>query len=316
MFGAGPGSRIGRGRHGWGVVYSDANGNVIGGSDGAGAALGQAVQSVTLSGLSGQHTVIGCGSGSLLGPADFGNTYLGAYSGFLSRVGASGYNTCLGHGAGSNLVAFFNGVTTPVTYSACTAVGRSAGAGWTSDTYCVSVGHGSMFKGGGNTGVIAFGDAAAGAAVDGSATNWQGSGLTYWGAINDTNVAYIGRFTGKASAAARANCFAPSTAHTLAAATIFAKLISRTGSAAAGITDTTDTAASIVALVGNGCETPVGFMFSIINGTGQTITMAGGTGVTISGFSGMSNGGISIWYLLITNSTAGAEAVTIQRGGT
>jgi hypothetical protein len=47
MFAAGPGSRIGRGRHGWGVVYSDANGNVIGGSDGAGSALGQVAQSVT-----------------------------------------------------------------------------------------------------------------------------------------------------------------------------------------------------------------------------------------------------------------------------
>jgi hypothetical protein len=356
MFGAGPGSRAGRGRHGYNVVYSDTSGNVIGGN-GAGANLGLASQAVTLDGQNGQCIALGAYAGSILAAGDFGCTFAGAYSGFLNRPGTVGYDTCIGHGAGGNLVAFFNGTTTTTTYSGCTALGRSAGAGWTSDIYCVSVGHASMFKGGGNAGVVALGDAAGGAAVDGSATNWQGTGLTYWGAINDTNVSYIGRMTGKASATARSNCFAlgalaqvpaadnvgvlghgltavvtkgaildatakvtdssgAGTAHTLAAATIFAKLVSRTGSAASTITDTTDTAANIVALVGNGCETPVGFMFSVINSTGQQINLAGGTGVTIAGFSGMTNGSISIWYLLITNSTAGAEAVTIQRGGT
>lgn len=106
---------------------------------------------------------------------------------------------------------------------------------------------------------------------------------------------------------------------TLTCAQLLSGLINRTGSASAGFTDTTPTAQQIVQCTsgapGNGSETTIGRRFTYFNNaTTQTATLAGGTGVTVSGAASatISNNGAVTWLIQITNSTLGSEAVTIS----
>lgn len=59
-------------------------------------------------------------------------------------------------------------------------------------------------------------------------------------------------------------------------------IITRAGSPVGGITDTTDTAANIVAAL-TGASPGVVFRFRIVNTSGQTVTLGAGSGVVLSG---------------------------------
>lgn len=78
-------------------------------------------------------------------------------------------------------------------------------------------------------------------------------------------------------------------AGTLTAAMIVSGLIRRAGAPGAGFTDTTDTATNILTALGanvsnyNGFSNGESFMLYYSNRSGQTATIAGGTGVTVSG---------------------------------
>lgn len=73
-------------------------------------------------------------------------------------------------------------------------------------------------------------------------------------------------------------------AGTLTAAAIVGKNITRTGSTSA-FTDTTATAAQIIAALPSGAPIGTSFKVTILNATAGTQTIAGGTGVTVSGYS-------------------------------
>ncbi len=82
-------------------------------------------------------------------------------------------------------------------------------------------------------------------------------------------------------------------------------------------TDTTGTAATIVASI-PGCIVGSSFEFTVRNtaGAAETITVAGGTGVTMSGTATIAQGNSKRFLLVVTNSTTGNEAVTVYSLGT
>ncbi len=96
------------------------------------------------------------------------------------------------------------------------------------------------------------------------------------------------------------------TTFTVPAAAIKAGIIFRTGSAGGGVADTTDTAVNILTAFGN--TVPVNGTFQKIvrwlNATGQTITVGGGTGVTVSGTATVSDGSYRDFLLTVTSATA------------
>lgn len=106
------------------------------------------------------------------------------------------------------------------------------------------------------------------------------------------------------------------TAYALPANAFRNEVIRRTGSPASGVTDTTDTATNIVADIGlpysilnNSIGSAIRFRY--INQTGQTITIAGGTGVTMSGTATVAN---NTWRDFVLNINSGT-AVTITNLG-
>jgi len=92
-------------------------------------------------------------------------------------------------------------------------------------------------------------------------------------------------------------------AQTLTAAALTAGVILRQG-AGAGLTDTTDTAVALMqGLYGNtGASPDVGETFRVLlsNQTANSITLAGGTGVTISGNTSLGANGIKTLLFVCT----------------
>lgn len=82
-------------------------------------------------------------------------------------------------------------------------------------------------------------------------------------------------------------------------------------------TDTTATAALIVAAI-PGAAVGQSFEFVVRNtaGAAETITVAGGTDVTISGTATITQNNTKLFLAVLTNVTAGAEAVTVYSLGT
>lgn len=322
---AGPGSRWSRGRHGYSAVYFDTAGNIVGG-DNAGPQLGNAADDLTAQDTrprSGDNILLGTNAGKRLNHLDRRNIMIGRNTGALNIFGGYGHNTIIGDDAGYNI----NAPTVLVNYGSCIAFGRAAGCGWTNDTYCISIGHASMFLGGGNSGVAALGDGAGGADPAGSAA-WQGSGLTYFGAVSDTNCSYLGRWSGKSSAVARVNSHAiahlaripvkdnvmvlghgltavetvgsywdgwaradvtATVGRTMTATEFLSGLVVRSGALAGAVNDTTDTAANIVAGgPGANCELPMSIERSFGNNT------SGGFAITLVGGTGVSVSGLGL----------------------
>jgi hypothetical protein len=105
-------------------------------------------------------------------------------------------------------------------------------------------------------------------------------------------------------------------AETLTAAQLIGGLILRDPAGGAR-TDTTDTAANVVAAIS---EAVVGSSFEVIirndADAAETITIAGGSGVTTSGTMTIAQNNIKRFRVVLTNVTAASEAATIYSLGT
>ena len=73
---------------------------------------------------------------------------------------------------------------------------------------------------------------------------------------------------------------------------------------------TTATAAALVAAL-SGAQVGSAFEFIIVNTNNATITLTGGSGVTLSGTTAVPTNKSQIYRGIVTNATSGAEAVTL-----
>jgi len=81
----------------------------------------------------------------------------------------------------------------------------------------------------------------------------------------------------------------------------------------AAATYTTATAAAIVAAIGGDCKVGTVFQVVVLNAAAGafTITMQGGTNVTISGVATVAQNAAKIFLGYVSNVTAGSEAITL-----
>ena len=81
----------------------------------------------------------------------------------------------------------------------------------------------------------------------------------------------------------------------------------------AAATYTTATAAAIVAAIGGDCAVGTTFHVIVLNASAGafTITMAGGTGVTVSGVATVAQNASKVFLGYVSNVTAGSEAITL-----
>jgi alpha-tubulin suppressor-like RCC1 family protein len=138
----------------------------------------------------------------------------------------------------------------------------------------------------------------------------HGAGSTLANALLVAN-ATAGRYSGLWFDVGAPSAITTAANVTLTAAQVISGTILRSGNSAA-ITDTTPTAALIVAAVQS---TVANQRFKLIiqnNNTGTgVITLAAGTGVTLSGVTTVAVGFTREYLVLVTNATSGSEAVTI-----
>ena len=104
---------------------------------------------------------------------------------------------------------------------------------------------------------------------------------------------------------------APTATATLSTADSFNAIIR--GVPAAAATYTTATAAAIVAAIGGDCAIGTTFMVVVINASAgaNTITIAGGTGVTVSGVATIVQNASKEFLGRVTAVAAGSEAITL-----
>jgi hypothetical protein len=355
------------------TVKHTGNGNVIGGPN-AGGALTASINNVLIGKDAGrfvtsgagvnvvigpdtgkamttgtQNTIIGAGAGQLI-TGDTGHTLVGYNAGLALNSNGITWNTFVGHSAGQLFT----------TGGSSVAIGRAAAAHETTGAYITAIGHAAYFNGINGYNVTAIGDVSGGAPVDGTGTNWQSSGLLYYGSIDDIDCNYIGGKSGKATAPGRTNANAfgnmaripardnvmvlghglkvvetagrfwdaysrtdisQNTATVITIAQMMAGLIVRGGTPGGPLTDTTDTAANIVAGgPGQYCEVPCSMEISISNllSAAAVLTLAAGTGVSISGLGGggtIAGNATGRFRVVVINSTPGSEAVTLYRVG-
>jgi len=104
---------------------------------------------------------------------------------------------------------------------------------------------------------------------------------------------------------------APTATATLTAANSYNVIIRGVPTAAA--TYTTATAADIVAAIGSDCAVGTTFMVVVLNASAgaNTITVAGGTDVTVSGVATVAQNASKVFLGRVSNVTAGSEAITL-----
>ena len=104
---------------------------------------------------------------------------------------------------------------------------------------------------------------------------------------------------------------APTATATLTTANSYNTIIR--GVPAAAATYTTATAAAIVAAIGGDCAVGTTFMVVVLNASAgaYTITIAGGTDVTVSGVATVAQNASKVFLGRVTNVTAGSEAITL-----
>lgn len=85
--------------------------------------------------------------------------------------------------------------------------------------------------------------------------------------------------------------------------------------ASAAFSDTTDTATNIIAQIAN-AAVDVTFIFRILNQTGYTMTLAGGTGVTINGTATIASGAWRDMLGQVLNVSSPSVSFTNVGGGT
>lgn len=103
----------------------------------------------------------------------------------------------------------------------------------------------------------------------------------------------------------------PTATATLTAAQSFNGIIRGVPTAAA--TYTTATAAAIIAAIGGDCAVGTTYTLVVLNASAgaNTITVAGGTGVTVSGVATVAQNASKVFLGRVTNVTAGSEAITL-----
>lgn len=104
---------------------------------------------------------------------------------------------------------------------------------------------------------------------------------------------------------------APTDTATLSTANSYNVIIRGVPTAAA--TYTTATAAAIVAAIGGDCAIGTTFMVVVINASAgaYTITIAGGTSVTVSGVATVAQNASKVFLGRVTAVAAGSEAITL-----
>ena len=104
---------------------------------------------------------------------------------------------------------------------------------------------------------------------------------------------------------------APTATATLSAANSFNVIIRGVPSAAA--TYTTATAAAIVSAIGGDCAIGTTFMVVVLNASAgaNTITVEGGSGVTVSGVATVAQNASKIFLGRVTAVASGSEAITL-----
>jgi hypothetical protein len=104
---------------------------------------------------------------------------------------------------------------------------------------------------------------------------------------------------------------APTATATLSAANSYNTIIRGVPTAAA--TYTTATAAAVVAAIGGDCAVGTTFMVVVLNASAgaNTITIAGGTDVTVSGVATVAQNASKVFFGRVSNVTSGAEAITL-----
>ena len=104
---------------------------------------------------------------------------------------------------------------------------------------------------------------------------------------------------------------APTATATLSAANSYNTIIRGVPTAAA--TYTTATAEAIVEAIGGDCAVGTTFMLVVLNASAgaNTITIAGGTDVTVSGVATVVQSASKVFLGRVTNVTAGSEAITL-----
>ena len=104
---------------------------------------------------------------------------------------------------------------------------------------------------------------------------------------------------------------APTDTATLSTANSYNVIIRGVPTAAA--TYTTATAAAVVAAIGGDCAIGTTFMVVVINASAgaYTITIAGGSSVTVSGVATVAQNASKVFLGRVTAVTAGSEAITL-----
>ena len=103
----------------------------------------------------------------------------------------------------------------------------------------------------------------------------------------------------------------PTDTATLSTANSYNAIVRGVPTAAA--TYTTATAAAIVAAIGGDCAVGTTFMVVVLNASAgdNTITVAGGTDVTVSGVATVAQNASKVFLGRVTNVTSGSEAITL-----
>lgn len=280
------------------LMSTGDGGNVIIGAGAGGPAAGSTA-GVTAYRL----TAVGHNAGTSI-TQGIHNTLVGDSAGFSLTIGGS--NVYIGRGVGrSNVSGGFN-----------TAIGHAAATLFTLGTGNVHVGDGAGNAG--NIGIprtgsnnVAIGEVAGtlGAADSssiaiGALTAVNGSNLTAIG-VGQTAAYISGRLAWTVTDSAISNAAGV----TLTAAQMLGGIITRSGAIA--VSDTTASAAAIVAAI-PGCEVGSTAFLYIINNNTALLTLLAGSGVTLAATTTTATLFTRLYAIEVTNATVGTEAVTFK----
>lgn len=223
----------------------------------------------------GSNTAIGRAAGNANVTGGYG-CYFGHAAGFYYSAGDQ--NICIGNSAGS--ATFTSALQTG---TANIAIGTNTGTTTAAGSNTITIGSGVT----GNQGPM----------VTGSNVGKLGQGQTDF-SISGT--LYSTRAINAVSNAAGV---------TLTTAQMLGGILDRSGAAA--VTDTTPTAAALVAAM-PGAEVGTSFELMLANNNTATLTLAAGAGVTLAGVTTVAATMVRRYFGICTNVTGGSEALTLR----
>ena len=264
---------------------------------GCGFAITSAIGNSHFGNLAGTAVTTGANN-TMVGDSAGKQTNSGGSNVFLGRAAANanttgGFNTAVGHATGyqftsgngntwiGNQAGDAQGPSTPTTGDYNIAIGNFSGCTATGKSRTIAIGAGSSISdtalvSNSNTGKIGI-----------ALTDFTISGNLFW----STSDSALNNASGQ----------------TLTTAQLLSGTLDRSG--AAGVSDTTPTAAAIVAAI-PGCEVGSSCYLCIINRNTGTLTLLAGSGVTLAGTTTIATV-FSRWYLIrVTN--VGTPAVTMR----